>query len=701
MNKSENERSAKERRLDEWQRRLSESNAAYSAEYARMDERERIYNGARELRPLVPGDTRRDGGVRSAGHVRNIVFENIETQVSSSIPQPKVTPSRREDEKLAEVVESFLRNELDRLPFEVINDLAERTVPIQGGVAFLVEWDNRERTHDTVGAAVVRMLHPKQLAPQPGVFTSIQDMDWVIVKIPTTKGAIKREYGVDLTTEGESEPQVRGADGVSSEEDAVTRYVGYEKNPEGGVNRYCWVNDVVLEDLEDYQARRQPVCKQCGRVRPLPGQLIQQPPAPPDNEAGLRSEVAGQLLTQVVAQEVMAGGGGLDSLPVEPDQMQAPKEYHGGGCPWCGCEEFEDQVQEYEQVILPVVTRGGMEIPGVTPDLDEEGNPVMRPTLIPFYKPDVFPIVLQRSVSVYGKLLGNSDVDMISDQQNTINRLEQKIIDRIMKAGTRITLPDNASLRLDPNDGERWYIGSAADKAMIGVYDFKGDLQYEMTYLAQVYEEARQTLGITDSFQGRVDTTATSGKAKQFSAAQAAGRLESKRIMKNAAYAELFSMLFQFWLAYGDEPRPVTATDNQGHMAFDEFNRYDFLEKDADGQYYWNDQFLFSVDTAATLASNREAMWQETRQNLQTGAFGDPAATETLILFWTKMEQLHYPGAGDTKQALEQRMQREQQQAQAQLEAIQRARMVGQAQQQLTQGDSGNMPIQMGEEGMR
>ena len=84
------------------------------------------------------------------------------------------------------------------------------------------------------------------------------------------------------------------------------------------------------------------MCKQCGRVRPLPGQLIQQPPAPPDDEAEMRSEVAGQLLTQVVAQEVMAGGGGLDSLPVEPDQMQAPKEYHGGGCPWCGCEEFED-----------------------------------------------------------------------------------------------------------------------------------------------------------------------------------------------------------------------------------------------------------------------------------------------------------------------------------------------------------------------
>ena len=46
--------------------------------------------------------------------------------------------------------------------------------------------------------------------------------------------------------------------------------------------------------------------------------------------------------------------------------------------------------------------------------------------------------------------------------------------------------------------------------------------------------------------------------------------------------------------------------------------------------------------------------------NLETGAFGDPKATETLILFWGKMELLHYPGAGETKKYLEDRLQREQ-----------------------------------------
>ena len=116
-------------------------------------------------------------------------------------------------------------------------------------------------------------------------------------------------------------------------------------------------------------------------------------------------------------------------------------------------------------------------------------------------------------------------------------------------------------------------------------------------------------------------------------------------------------------------------------MVYEEISRYDFLKQDEDGQYYWDDQFLFSCDTSAPLASNREAMWQETRMNLQTGAFGDPASTETLILFWAKMEQLHYPGAAETKSYLEDRLRREQAQA-AQAQQLQIQMMAAQAQQQ-------------------
>ena len=672
----ERKAAVKPAKLDVWQKRLADSDVAWKAQMTKMDRREHLYSGDRELRALTKGD---EG--QKAPHNRNIVFENIESQVSSAIPSPKVTPRRKEDEALAAKIEHWLRCELDRLPIETINDQAERTVPIQGGVGFLVAWDNRKRTHDTVGEEEVAFLHPKQFAPQPGIYTGIQDMDWFIVRQPTTKESIRRRYDVNVEDEGEQEPQVRGTGDEDTADDAVTMYIGYAKNDRGGIDRYVWVNDIELEDLENYQARRVPVCAHCGRVRPLPGQIIQNRQAVVETAeqdaveaeqdtvaVETRKQIAGRTLAMQLAQDVAAGlGGGLETLAAEGAAAEPEDQrlrYDGEGpCPWCGSTNWTTKEQEYEEVTLPIANSSGLVIPGAQPEIDESGLAVMRPTRIPFYRPDVFPVVLQKSVSVYGQLLGNSDVDVIEDQQNTTNRMEKKIIDRLVKAGTRITLPAKATLRTDPVDGERWFLDSPADKAMIDVYQFSGDLQYELTYLATVYEEARQILGITDSFQGRTDPTATSGKAKEFSAAQAAGRLESKRTMKQAAYAQLFELMFKFWLAYSDEPRPISYKDNEGNTVYEEISRYDFLKQDKDGQYYWEDQFLFGCDDSAPLASNREAMWQETRMNLQTGAFGDPSSTETLILFWSKMEELHYPGAGETKKYLEKRLQQEQQRA--------------------------------------
>lgn len=594
-------------KLELWQKRLAESDTYWGREVDKMNHREDLYNGDNTVKPLVPGDTGKDGKKKKTSHVRNIIFENIESQVSSAIPMPKVTPRRQKDEKLAQIIEHRLRNEINRLPSEQINDMAERTVLIQGGVGFLVEWNNSNRSAG-VGEVELSVIHPKQFAPQPGVYTGVADMDWFIIKKPTTKEMVKRRYGVDVSSESESEPEIRSTV-ADNAEDALTQYIGYELADGGKINRYSWVNDKELEDIENYQSRREPVCADCGIVKPIPGLL-------------------GEM---------------------EDD----------GRCPFCGGAKWTSRVMDYEEFTMPMQTTMGTSIPGSVPGWDEMGAPTMVPTKVPYYQPDMYPVVLQKSVSVFGQLLGNSDVDAIEDQQNTTNRLSQKIIDRLIKAGSRITLPDKANIRTDPEDGEKWYLGNAADKAMIGLYDFKGNLEYELLYLNHVYEEARQTLGVTNSFQGRPDPTATSGVAKQYAAAQSAGRLESKRIMKNAAYAAIYELMFKSWLAYADEPRPVSYKDEKGQTQYEEFNRYDFLEMDADGNWVWNDQFLFSCDTTTPLASNREAMWQETRQNLQTGAFGDPTKTETLILFWGKMEELHYPGAGMTKKYMEQRQQQE------------------------------------------
>ena len=60
--------------------------------------------------------------------------------------------------------------------------------------------------------------------------------------------------------------------------------------------------------------------------------------------------------------------------------------------------------------------------------------------------------------------------------------------------------------------------------------------------------------------------------------------------------------------------------------------------------------------------------------NLESGAFVEPASLETLILFWSKMEMLHYPGAGETKRYLLDMKKQQQMMAEQQM-AAQQAQM--------------------------
>lgn len=595
----------KKDQLRMWQERLAKAETAYSAVEAKMDEREALYLGDRNIKNVEGDDVS-----RKAYHVRNIVAELVESEVDSTIPQPKVTARYKEDEMLAKTIEDMLRNELDRMPFEQINDMQERTVPIQGGALFLLEWDNTVRTHRSIGELNVSAVHPRWVIPQDGVYSGVEDMDYIILKIPQTKKYIERRYGVKVRDEEEAEPSLKSYTKEEPSDEMVTQYVGYFRNDNGGIGLYSWVNDIELESIDDYQARRQKRCKKCGGVQ-YEGF---QPVATDEN-----GEKVGKTSRE--------------------------------GCIYCGSTSFEDTQEEFEEVYVPVTTSMGTQIPGA------EGG---VPTKIPYYKPDIYPVILQKNVSVFGQFLGDSDVDKIADQQNTVNRMEAKIIEKLLSSGSYLTLPDDAKIEKNSLEMKVIYPGTPADASMIQVHDMEGNISQDMAYLQQAYEEARQIIGITDSFQGRTDRTATSGKAKEFAAAQSAGRLESKRRMKDAAYAYLFEAMFKFKLAYTDEPRPVVSLDAQGHKTYSEFNKYDFLKRDENGEWYWNDQFLFAVDSTAPLAQNREAMWQETRMNFQQGAFGDPTRTDTLILFWQKMEMLHYPGASDTKTYLEERLQKEQ-----------------------------------------
>lgn len=670
-------------RLHLWQDRLARNDSQYENWYALMDERERLYQGSRYIFPLV--NKYRPSNAKTP-HVRNICSELIEAQVDSNIPSPKVTAVHEKDEPLAKIIEDMLRNEMDRLPFAEINDLMERIVPIQGGGAYLVEWDNTARTHTTIGELNVVPIHPRQMVPQDGVYSGIEDMDYIILKMPQTREYIYRRYGKDVSFEGEAETDIKGGDG-STAEDMVTQYIAYYRNDAGGIGMYSWCGDVELEDLEDYQARRLRRCTVCGQLEPTADDGD-------DKQHALEEE---EDFEDISVKEQAEGVSGRPGLPPDdegwsgamrwidgelwPEGEEEPEEEPDGHearrCPYCGSTDWEYSEEEFEEIWAPITTSLGHRIPGaheevyLTGEIDEiTGLPVpavrLVPFRVPYYKPLRYPVVLQKNVSVYGQFLGDSDIDKITDQQNTTNRLEKKIIDKLISSGSFVTLPADACVGVDENDMRVYRPANPADANMIGVYNLEGDVSQDREYLDHIYEEARQIIGITDSFQGRRDTTATSGTAKEFAAAQTAGRLESKRVMRDAAYAALFELMFKFKLAYADEPRAVRTMDERGNAEYKTFDRFDFLQQDASGEWYWNDAFLFTCDTSAPLASNREAMWQETRMNLQTGAFGNPQSLSTLILFWRKMNLLHYPGAGETLGYLEQEQRR-----QEQLQAVQ------------------------------
>jgi len=136
-------------RLEKWQKLLKQDESAWKRFSDKFNHREELYFGSHAIKPVVENDPK-----RTTPHVRNIISELIEAQIDPTVPQPKVNGHTQAQEYLAKVVEDKLRNELDRLPMEASNDVAERIVRIQGGVAYMAEWDSIAGDHEHIGDLV-------------------------------------------------------------------------------------------------------------------------------------------------------------------------------------------------------------------------------------------------------------------------------------------------------------------------------------------------------------------------------------------------------------------------------------------------------------------------------------------------------------------------------------------------------------------
>jgi hypothetical protein len=587
-----------------------EAKDAYAEIHAKMDKHYEQYNGSKEI----------DGGM-PASTCRNITYELIESQISTYIPTPAVDPEMHSSKNVrnAKTIETMLAAKRNKLPFEKMNDMDERYTTIYGGSVWLAEWDESIRTATTVGDVKVTCLAPKHFFGQPNVF-EVEDMDYCFISFPTTKNEIVHKYGVSDAVAEEAEPEDVGDDDGYT----ATVIVCYYKGEDDLVCQLAWSGDVILLDVSDYYARKRRVCAACG------------------SREGICSCEKPEFEEISAEEEEITHNITLRDGTMLGPQSQVIKN----GVP---------QTQTVQQVMTSetgeMIFDDSMGI--LTPAMQMVQQPVLEPTVIPYYRPKRLPVVIRKNTSQEESVFGQSDCLVIREQQQSINKIESRIIEKLLRAGVYPIVPDdfkgdlttgvfNQTLRASPNN-----IGQ------FGRVDLQVDISRDIAEAERLYDHAKRILGISDSFQGQYDASAQSGVAKQMQIQQAAGRLESKRRMKNAAYADIDRLVFELMLAYADEPRPAGYKDALGRWQNESFSRYDFVERDENGKYYYNDQFLFAADASVDVEQSRQFLWQENRNNFTSGAYGNPAEPATQLIYWQNMEKAHYPWARDNVERLE------------------------------------------------
>lgn len=580
-----------------------------------------VRDAMRKHREQYKGSAEIDGSDTPARQIRNITYELIESQVTGYIPSPNVTAKTwsERDERNAKSIETLLNVKRNELPFERMNDLDERFSPIYGGSVWLVEWDDTITTHSTAGDVRVTCLAPHRFTGQPNIY-DVNDMEYCFVEFTSTREEIEDRYGISVFSAQAAEMEEGGE---HADDHTVKIIVCYYRDDNNNVCEYIWSGDVEISDVEDFYARKHKVCRKCGR-----------------REGACECEKPKWKFENDEYEE-------LDADVQLSDGTILPKDSEKivDGAVVTHTEQRE-AVDERGEVVLKDV--GGIPLPKI---VDTEVSDKEK-TLIPWYKIKKFPIVIRKNTSDEDSLFGQSDCEFIRPQQQGINKLESRIMEKLLGGGVYPIVPKGAQVDLDNTIFKKVFRVEQKDRGLYGTVDLQVDISRDSSAADRLYDQAKRQLGISASFQGQHDASAVSGRAKQLQIQQAAGRLDSKRKMKNAAYAEIDELIFKYYLAYADEPRKSAYKDAQGRWHNASFNRYDFVKRDENGEYYYDDEFLFSADSSVDLESQRELLWEECRKNYQSGAYGDTAMPETQLIFWQNMERAHYPFARENAERI-------------------------------------------------
>ncbi len=256
------------------------------------------------------------------------------------------------------------------------------------------------------------------------------------------------------------------------------------------------------------------------------------------------------------------------------------------------------------------------------------------------------PFVPKRTIKVPREIYGISEVQLGLEAQDSVNKLLNKAEKKSAMSKTYVTKLKDTNINDTDEEITFVEIESAQEGQAIQVKQVQSDIIGELTMVGVLYENAKSTLGVTDTDQGKQDNTAISGKAKEAQLTASAQRQSSSKTQRNTAYAGVYELIFKYLLAYSDEERAFVALLPDGTYREQIWSKYMFLAKNDKGEMYYRDDFAWSVDSVAYITKDRELMWQMIDRDFLNGTTGsgiDPQ--RSLLLYWHMKDQQGYPTA--------------------------------------------------------
>jgi hypothetical protein len=573
----------KEKELDdlqmhkEWEEKFNTAYTQYSTECSTFNELENVYRGTKETVKNI--NSRSNTAVKKTNNVPNIVYELIESEVNTTTPDCIVKSKKPGFEDYAKMIQDKIMSDFDSFDVETLTDINERNTYMHGISIALMNWNINLGQHEFMGDKEIMNYHPKQFIPQPGIYDH-KKMRYGFFICPTTKDEIKERTGVDVDKETQSHPEANELKGTSTNtatkkdssvtSDVVDEIVCLYLDEDGDVCKLAWVGGTVTENKPKYYYPRVEECKECGT----------------ENAQGEKECSAcgsKKLKTKVIMEETIEEEMQLSPIVYPKKKKELKTDLMG--------KKYVDETISQE-AIERLVPAG---------------------TVIPIPAPKRLPIIVRKNIPLNFSFRGRSDVETIRDQQESIKKVFSKTEEKIIQAGGIIGIPDKLNKQPSDDVYQVWK-GKLQDLAGIVKHDLTTDITQDLEFIRENKIIAKDTLGITDSYQGKYDPSANSGKAKQVQVEQAAGRLQSKQKNKFTFYSDMFELMFYFDLCFTKEARPYMKTNANGDEEYEEFNKYELLCQDATGEWYFNTDFGFKAEMGSNLPHDKQFLYDKTME---------------------------------------------------------------------------------------